>query len=323
MDRGDRVFVAGGHTTIGRAIWRQLDRLGCNVVPGPGDQEPDLTDPAMVEAFFARYRPEYVFMAAGETGGIGANQNNPAGLMLDNLLSQCHVIRSSHDHGIKKLVYLASSCCYPRDCSQPMRVEDLFSGPLEPTNEAYATAKIAGIKMCQAYRQQYGDNFVVGIPANPFGPGEDFNLESAHVIPALINKMYHAKAAGEQSVEIWGTGKPQREFLYGDDLADACIFLMQNFEGAEPVNIGSGHSLSIGELAQLMRTIVGFDGELYFDHSKPDGMPFKVLDSTPLQELGWRPKTTISEGISATYQWFQGFQENPGVSEELPSSSRS
>jgi len=192
-----------------------------------------------------------------------------------------------------------------------MKVEDLFAGPLEPTNEAYATAKIAGIKMCQAYRQQYGDNFVVGIPANPFGPGEDFSLERSHVVPALINKMHQAKGASEQSVEIWGTGKPQREFLYGDDLADACIFLMQRFKGAEPINIGSGSTLSIGELAQLVRSIIGFTGELHFDHSKPDGMPIKTLDSTPLLELGWRPETSLRQGITATYQWFL---ENLGVS---------
>ncbi|MDA1128309.1 MAG: GDP-L-fucose synthase [Chloroflexi bacterium] len=319
MNRGDRVFVAGSGTSLGKTLLGRLEQMGCHVVPGADAPEPDLTDPAQVNAFFGQHRPEFVFMVAGETGGIGANQDNPADLMLDNLLTECHVIRSAHDHGAKKLVYLASSCCYPRDCPQPMRVEDLFSGPLEPTNDAYATAKLAGIKMCQAYRQQYGDNFVVAIPANPFGPGEDFSLERSHVIPALINKMDSAKTNGTRTVEIWGTGRAQREFLYGDDLADACIFLMQHFDGAEPINIGSGAALAISDLAHLLQTVVGFDGDLYFNHGKPDGAPVKILDSTPIQELGWRPKTTVSEGIAATYRWFL---DNKAVSGDLSISAQ-
>jgi GDP-L-fucose synthase len=197
-----------------------------------------------------------------------------------------------------------------------MAVDNLFSGPLEPTNDAYATAKQVGIKMCQAFRQQYGDRFIIAIPANPFGPGEDFSLERSHVIPALINKMHAAKNDGTATVEIWGTGAAQREFLFGDDLADACIFLMQNFEGSEPINIGSGAALSIGDLAQLVQQIIGFGGELYFDHSKPDGAPIKILNSAPIQALGWAPQTTINDGISNTYQWFleeYGFSRIPPV----------
>ena len=304
MNRGDRVFVAGSGTSLGKALLGRLEQLGCHVLPGSDAPEPELTDPAQVNAFFGQHRPESVFMVAGETGGIGANQDNPADLMLDNLLTECHVIRSAHDHGAKKLVYLASSCCYPRDCPQPMRVEDLFSGPLEPTNDAYATAKLAGIKMCQAYRQQYGDNFVVAIPANPFGPGEDFSLERSHVIPALINKMDSAKTNGTRFVEIWGTGRAQREFLYGDDLADACIFLMQHFDGAEPINIGSGTAVSIKELAGLIKQVVGYQGGLTFDTSKPDGMPAKVLDSSELLTLGWKPTTPFITALGATYDWF-------------------
>lgn len=304
MNRNDQVFVAGSGTPLGQALVGQLEQTGCVIVRDTDGLEPDFNDPVAVDSFFTSHKPDYVFMVAGETGGIGANQDNPADLMVDNLLSECYVIRSAHDHKVKKLLYLASSCCYPRECPQPMAVENLFSGPLEPTNDAYATAKQVGIKICQAFRQQYGDRFIVAIPANPFGPGEDFSLGRSHVIPALINKMHTAKTNGTATVEIWGTGAAQREFLFGDDLANACIFLMQNFEGREPINIGSGTALSIADLAILIQKIIGFVGELYFDHSKPDGAPIKILNSKPIQTLGWAPLTSIYDGISSTYQWF-------------------
>lgn len=304
MEKNDRIYVAGGQTLIGAAILRELERQGyMNIVGRPGE-EPELTDASKVDAFFAQTVPDYVFLVAGKSGGIGANQKYPAELMLDNLLVECHVIHSAYRYGVKKLLYLASSCSYPKLCPQPMRVESLLTGPLEPTNEAYAVAKIAGIKLCQAYRQQYGANFIVGIPANVFGLGDDFSLEDSHVIPALIRKMHDAKLSGAKFVEIWGTGSPKREFIFADDLADACVFIMNEYDGREPINIGSGLAFSISELAELNKEIVSYPGELRFDTSKPDGMPLKVLDSSKLSEIGWRPKTSFPSALSATYDWF-------------------
>jgi GDP-L-fucose synthase len=300
MEKQAKVYVAGGETLIGAAILRQLERQGyVNIVGRPGE-EPDLTDATKVDAFFARTAPDYVFLAAGRSGGIGANQKYPAELMLDNLLVECHVIHSAYRHGVKKLLYLASSCCYPKHCPQPMSVESLLTGPLEPTNEAYAVAKIAGIKLCQAYRQQYGVNFIVGIPANVFGPGDDFSLEDSHVIAALIRKMHEAKVLGAESVEIWGTGTPRREFIFADDLADACIFAMREYNDAEPINLGGGTDLSIAELAELVKEVVGYRGKLRFDTSKPDGMPLKALDSNRLMAMGWRPATPFRIALTET-----------------------
>lgn len=309
MEKRAKIYVAGGHTLIGAAILRELERQGYMSIVGRPEEEPELTDAAQVEAFFARTAPEYVFLVAGKSGGIRANQNHPVELMLDNLLVECHVIHRAYRHGVKKLLYLASSCCYPKHCSQPMRVESLMTGLLEPTNEAYAVAKIAGMKLCQAYRQQYGVNFVVGIPANAFGPGDDFSPEDAHVIPALIRKMHEAKELGLESVEIWGTGTPRREFIFADDLADACIFVMRKYDNAEPINLGEGSDLSIKELAALVKEVVDYPGELRFDTNKPDGMPLKILDSSQLRELGWRPKTSFRSALSATYDWFLQTQQ--------------
>jgi GDP-L-fucose synthase len=224
--------------------------------------------------------------------------------MIDNLLVACHVINSAYHYGVKKLLYLASSCSYPKDCPQPMHVESLFTGPLEPTNEAYAVAKIAGIKLCQAYRQEYGANFIVGIPANAFGPGDDFSPDNSHVIAALIRKMHEAKVASSASVEIWGTGTPRREFIFADDLADACLFVMQEYDGAEPINLGGGTDLSIAELAELVKEAVGYLGGLRFDTSRPDGMPVKALDSSRLIAMGWRPATPFSTALAVTLSAF-------------------
>jgi len=310
LERNCRVYVAGGQTLIGAAILRQLEWQGYTNIVGKPGEEPDLTDAGAVDNFFSRRLPEYVFVAAGKSGGIEANQKYPAELMLDNLLVECHVIQSAFRHESKKLLYLASSCCYPKHCPQPMRVESLLTGPLEPTNEAYAVAKIAGIKLCQAYRQQYGVNFIVGIPANAFGPGDDFSSEDSHVIAALIRKMHQAKLSVGPSVEIWGTGTPRREFIYADDLANACLFVMQRYDGAEPINLGGSTDLSIGELAQLIKEIVDYEGELRFDTSRPDGMPLKALDSSPLMTMGWRSEMPFRDALTETFNaYLQSQQE--------------
>ncbi|MBI3611413.1 MAG: GDP-L-fucose synthase [Nitrospirae bacterium] len=304
MEKDAKIYVAGGRTMIGAAILRQLEQQGhTNIIRRPGE-EPDWTDAHAVDAFFSRTTPDYVFMAAEKSGGIQANQKYPAEFIHDNLLTECHVIHNAYRHGAKKLLYLASSCSYPKHSPQPMRVESLMTGPLEPTNEAYAVAKIAGIQLCRAYRQQYGANFIVGIPANAFGPGDDYSPEDSHVIAALIRRMHEAKISGAASVEIWGSGTPRREFVFADDLADATLFVMREYEDPQPINLGGGSDLSIKELAEQIREVVGFPGELRFDTSKPDGMPLKSLDSGPLRAMGWRAKTPFRPALSATYEGF-------------------
>lgn len=304
MDKQAKIYVAGAQTLIGSAIARQLQQQGYDNILPQADSEPKLTDAVGVDRFFAEHQPEYVFLAAGKSGGIQANQKYPATLMLDNLLGSTHIIQSAYQHGVKKLLYLASSCSYPKHAPQPMRVESLMTGTLEPTNEAYAVAKLSGLKLCQAYRQQYGANFISVIPANGFGIGDDFSLENSHVIPALIRKLHEGKINKLDSVEIWGTGSPRREFIFADDLADACIFVMNHYDRAEPLNLGGGADLSIKDLALLIQDVVGYGGELTFDTSKPDGMPLKALDSTPLLSMGWQPKTELRDAIAATYNWF-------------------
>lgn len=304
MEESAKIYVAGGHTLIGAAIRRELQRRGyVNLLCGPGE-EPDLTNPVEVNTFFSRATPEYVFLAAGKSGGISANQRYPADLMRDNLLVACNVIHSAYLHRVEKLLYLASSCSYPKHCPQPMRVESLLSGPLEPTNEAYAVAKIAGIKLSQAYRQQYGVNFISAIPADVFGPGDEFSPEDSHVIPALMRRMHTARLLGAEAVEIWGTGNARREFIFADDLAEACLFLMRDYDSLQPINIGGGADLSIAELAALLREVVGYSGALRFDTRRADGMPLKVLDSGPLQQMGWRAKQPFQAALAATFEWF-------------------
>lgn len=305
MERHEKIYVAGSQTLIGAAILRQLEQQGYRNLAGKTSaEEPDLTDAGQVDSFFAEARPGYVFLAAGKSGGIHANQKYPAGLLLDNLLVACHIIHSAYQHGVKKLLYLASSCSYPKHCPQPMKVESLFTGLLEPTNEAYALAKLAGIQLCQTYRKQYGAHFISAIPANAFGPGDDFDLEDSHVIPAFIRKFQQAKDMKEKYVEIWGTGTPRREFIFVDDLADACIFVMQNYHDLKPINLGSGSDVSIKELAGLIKQVVGYEGELRFDTNKPDGMPVKLLDSSPLRQLGWQSQIPLSSGLAKIYEWF-------------------
>jgi GDP-L-fucose synthase len=301
LEKNSKIYVAGGDTLIGQALLRELGRQGYENVLGA---EPDPADAAQVERFFSEQAPEYVFLVAGKSGGICANQKYPADLMMDNLLVETNVVGGAHRHGVRKLLYLASSCSYPREAAQPMRVEALMTGRLEPTNEAYAVAKLAGVTLCRAFRQQYGDDFVVGIPANAFGPGDDFSPEDSHVVGALIRRMHEAKQAGLASVEIWGTGSPRREFVFADDLADACIFLMRNYNDGLPLNVGGGDDLSIRDLALLVREVVGYEGELAFDAARPDGMPLKSLDSGRLLGMGWRPRTSFREALRKTYRWF-------------------
>ena len=304
MDKVDRIYVAGSETVVGKALLRQLAAGGYFNVIDTSSEEPDLTDRAKVDAYFGATRPDYVFLAAGKSGGIGANQKYPADLMVNNLLIQCQIIRSAQQHGARKLLYLASSCSYPRSCPQPMQVRSLMTGPLEATSEAYAMAKIAGIKLCQAYQQQHGAEMISVIPGDVFGPGDDFGLEDSHVIAALIRKMHQAKIDGAQTVEVWGSGSPRREFIFVDDVADAAIFLMQSYSDPTPVNLGNGSEISIKNIAELIRKVVGYNGQLRFDPTKPDGMPLKALDSSELMAMGWRPKVSLQRGLEETYRWF-------------------
>lgn len=303
MDKDARIFIADNHGLIGEAIRRRLRDDGYeNILGDPG--RPSLSDAREVEAFFSRTRPEYIFAIGGKSGGIGANQKFPADLMLDNLLVDCHVIDGACRCAAKKLLYIASSCCYPRACLQPMQVSSLMTGSLESTNEAYATAKLAGIKLSQAYRQQYGIDMISAIPGNVFGPGDDFGVEDSHVIAALMVKMHQAKLSQTNTVEVWGSGAPRREFVYVADVVDAAIFLMKHYSSPLPINLGSGSDASIREIAELIKEVIGYSGELRFDPKKPDGMPLKSLDSSELFALGWQPKISLRSGLEKTYQWY-------------------
>lgn len=304
MELHARIYVAGMDTLIGSALVRALRRRGYTSLVGATEGEPDLTDGAAVDAFFAHTRPEYVFVAGGPSGGIQANLRYPATFMRDNLMAETHVIHSAYHYHAAKLLFLASSCCYPRDCPQPMRVESLMTGRPESTSEAYAMAKLAGISLCQAYARQHGARFVTGIPADAFGPGDDFSLEDSHVVPALIRRMHEAKIAGTPAVDIWGTGRPRREFVFVEDIADACLFVMLRYEDPEPINLGGGAPLSIGEVGAVIKEVVEYPGALRFDASKPDGMAAKLLDSGPLLALGWCPKTPLKEALRTTYTWY-------------------
>ncbi len=304
IDKEAKIYVVGGDTLIGAAIIRQLKKEEFVNVVVETEARLDLTDASQIDKFFRGNCPEYVFLAAGKSGGIMANVRYPAELMRDNLLIECHFIHSAFRYGVKKLLYLASSCCYPKFCLQPMREESLLTGPLEPTNEAYAIAKIAGIKLCQAYYRQYGANFISAIPGDPFGPGDDFSHEDSHVIAALIRKVHEAKARRAQSVEVWGSGAPRRGFIFVDDIASACLFVMREYNDVEPINLGSGFDISIREVAMLIQEVVGFKGRISFDTSKPDGMPVKVLDSSKLTGMGWKPHNSFKLSLSATYDWF-------------------
>lgn len=311
MEKDSRIFVAGADSLIGGAIWRALCRRGYTKVVRGSNRAPDLQNRAKVDDFFAKEKPEYVFFAAGRSAGILGNVKFPADLMHDNLLAECHVVHSAYRHGVKKLLYLASNCCYPKDCPQPMKASHLFTGVLEPTNEFYAVAKIAGIKLCQAYRRQYGLECIIGIPANTFGPGDDFSPEGSHVIGGLLRRMHEAKVKGAPFLEVWGTGDVRREFIFVDDLAEACVLVMRAYDGPEPINMGTGSDLTIKEVAELVKEVVGYPGELRFDTDKPDGMPLKKLDSSLLRAMGWRPRHGLKPSLEGTYRWF--LQNVPGV----------
>lgn len=299
-----RIFVAGHGGLVGSAILRRLGTEGdAEILTATRDQL-DLRDQAAVNYWFRANRPEYVYLVAGTVGGILANSTRPAEFIYDNMLIHATVVHAAHLYRAKKLLYLGSSCIYPRDCAQPMTEEQLLTGALEPTNEAYAIAKIAGIKLCEAYRKQYGDDFISAMPTNLYGPNDNFDLTSSHVLPALIRKFHDAKTSGVREVVIWGTGTPRREFLHVDDLADASVFLMNHYDRTSHINVGTGIDLSIRELAEMVRDIVYSDARLTFDTSKPDGMPRKLLDVSRLHALGWHHRIDLREGIASTYKWF-------------------
>jgi len=299
-----RVFVAGHRGLVGSAILRRLEAEGFRRVLTASREQLDLRDQAAVNYWFKANRPEYVFLVAGTVGGILANSTRPAEFIYDNMMIHATVVHAAHLFPARKLLYLGSSCIYPREAPQPMREEHLLSGPLESTNESYAIAKIAGIKLCQAYRRQYGCDFISAMPTNLYGPQDNFDLTSSHVLPALIRKFHDARVAERGEVQIWGTGTPRREFLHVDDLADACLFLMRRYDEAEHVNVGTGEDLTIRELAETVRDIVYPEAKLVFDPSKPDGTPRKLLDVSRLHGLGWRHRIGLRDGIESSYRWF-------------------
>jgi len=301
----DRVYVAGHRGLAGSAIVRRLERGSAAVEILTATREQlDLRDQAAVNYWFKANRPEYVYLAAGTVGGILANSTRPAEFIYDNMLIHATVVHAAHLFGVKKLLYLGSSCIYPRECAQPMTESQLLTGALEPTNESYAIAMIAGIKLCQAYRRQYGDRFISAMPTNLYGPNDNFDLVSAHVLPAMMRKFHEAKTAGQREVVVWGTGTPRREFLHVDDLADACVRLMDSYDAEEHVNVGTGEDVSIRDLSELLRDVIHPDATLRFDTTKPDGMPRKLLDVSRLHALGWRHRIDLRDGIASTYRWF-------------------
>jgi len=306
MRKESRIFVAGHRGLVGSAICRSLERSGFRNLVFRTRDELDLRDQAAVRDFFNQQRPEYVFLAAARVGGIYANSHYPADFIYDNLAVQNSVLKAALDCGVGKLLFLGSSCIYPRHAPQPIKEEYLLTGPLEPTNEWYAIAKIAGIKLAQALRRQYGFNAISAMPTNLYGPGDNFDLETSHVVPALIRKFHDAVVTGATEVTVWGTGSPKREFLHVDDLAEAAIFLMSNYDDGEIINVGTGIDITIRELAEVIGTVTSFRGRILFDSSKPDGMPRKVLDVSKISAMGWRPKRSFEEGIRETYCWYAG-----------------
>lgn len=306
MGKNAKIYLAGHTGLVGSAVLRRFKNDRYTNIITRTHKELDLMRQAEVEDFFKTEKPQYVILMAAKVGGIQANISYPAQFLYENLAIQSNIIHSAYLYGVKKLLFLGSACSYPVTSCQPMKEEYLLSGYLEPTNEAFAVAKISGIKMCQAYNRQYGTNFISVIPTNTYGPGDNFHSDDSHVIPALIKKFHEAKIKKKPQVRVWGTGKPYRDFIYVDDLADACIFLICNYNAPEIINIGTGKELSIRELAYLIKEIVGFSGETIFDTSKPDGSPRKVIDVTKLKNLGWQAKTALGEGIEKTYKWYVG-----------------
>jgi GDP-L-fucose synthase len=304
MNQDARIFIAGSRGLVGSAIVRRLENAGATRLLMATREQLDLRDQAAVNYWFRANRPEYVYLAAGTVGGIFANSSRPAEFIYDNMLIHATVVHAAHQYGVKKLLYLGSSCIYPRMAPQPMKEEHLLTGLLEPTNEPYAIAKIAGIKLCEAYRRQYGANFISAMPTNLYGQNDNFDLTQSHVLPALIRKFHDAKVEGKPEVTIWGTGNPRREFLHVDDLADACVFLMDHYDELGHINVGTGEDLSIRELADAVRQVIYPGATLRFDTSKPDGPPRKLLDVSRLHALGWKHRIPLHEGLASTYEWF-------------------
>lgn len=304
MDNDSRILVAGANGMVGSAIVRNLESKGyANIIKGTRD-DVDFTNQDETERYFCSEEPEYVFIAAAKVGGIMANSNYKADFLTDNLQIQTNLIQQSYNFGVKKLLFLGSSCIYPKFATQPIREDQLMTGALEPTNDAYAIAKIAGIMMCQAYRQQHGFNAISLMPTNLYGPNDNFNLQSSHVLPALIRKFHDAKETGEMPI-MWGDGSPFREFLHVDDLADACLFLMDNYDSPEIINVGTGKDITIKELAKTIAKIVGYEGDIAWDINKPNGTPRKVLNIDKIKSLGWKPNISLREGIEKTYEWYE------------------
>ena len=304
MEKSSKIYVAGHKGLVGSALVRNLEAKGYTNIIGRTFEELNLTIQADVNKFFEEEKPEYVILAAARVGGIHANNTYPAEFIYDNLMIQNNVIKAAHDHGVKKLLFLGSTCIYPKLAPQPIKEEYLLTGALEETNEAYAIAKIAGLEMCKFFKRQYGDNFISCMPTNLYGPNDNFDLQSSHVLPALIRKFHEAKVNNQPTVEVWGTGTPLREFIYVDDMADACIFLMENYDGEQHVNIGTGEEVSIRQLAETVKEVVGFEGELVFNTNMPDGTPRKLTVVDKLHGLGWKHKVSLNEGIKLAYGWF-------------------
>nr|WP_294810991.1 GDP-L-fucose synthase [uncultured Sphingomonas sp.] len=300
---GKRIWVAGHRGMVGSAIVRRLASEGCDVLTATR-ADADLSDQASTRAWMSANRPDAVFVAAAKVGGILANSTYPADFLYDNLMISANVIEAAHRSRVEKLLFLGSSCIYPKFAEQPIREDSLLTGPLEPTNEWYAIAKIAGIKLCQAYRTQYGDDFISAMPTNLYGPGDNFDLQSSHVMPALIRKAHEAKQSGASSITVWGSGTPRREFLHADDCADACIYLMKHYSDSEHVNVGSGGDVTIAELTELVCEVVGFEGNLVYDRAQPDGTPRKLMSAEKLRTMGWAPSILLRDGIRTTYDWF-------------------
>ena len=304
MNLDAKIYVAGHRGLVGSAIVRNLEAKGYKNIIYRTHKELDLTNQEAVRRFFEEEKPEYVFLAAAKVGGIHANNTYPADFIYDNLMIQNNVIKAAHDFEVKKLLFLGSTCIYPKMAPQPIKEEYLLTGSLEETNEAYAVAKIAGLEMCKFFKRQYGDNFISCMPTNLYGPNDNFDLKNSHVLPALIRKFHEAKVNNSEAVEVWGTGTPLREFLYVDDMADACVFLMENYDGEQHVNIGTGEEVSIRELAETVKEVVGFDGELVFNTEMPDGTPRKLPTVDKLHGLGWKHKVSLDKGIRLAYNWF-------------------
>jgi GDP-L-fucose synthase len=304
MDRSEKIYVAGHRGLVGSALVRLLRARGIENVIARSRAELDLRNEKAVSDFLATEQPQVVLLAAAKVGGIKANADAPAEFLLENLQIQNNVIHAAHEAGVRKLIFLGSSCIYPKFAPQPIPESALLSGPLESTNEAYAIAKIAGIKLCQAFTREYGANFISAMPTNLYGPGDDFHLETSHVLAALLRKAHESKMCGARSMMVWGTGEPRREFLHVDDLAEAILFLMEHYDSPEIINIGSGEDITVRALARMICEIIGFDGELEWDRTKPDGTPRKLLDVSRITELGWKPRIPLREGIARTYEWF-------------------